>query len=281
MKSEKGLGTGLSALFGEAAAAEAERPECVYLSVSDVEPDEEQPRKSFDPDALAELADSIAEHGVIQPLTVRRRNGRYVIIAGERRWRAAREAGLKQVPAVIIDADDRTAAILGLVENLQREDLDPMEEAGGFAALMDRFGFTQEQCAERVGKSRPAVANSLRLLGLPEKVREMISSGKLSAGHGRALLALESDAAMIKLARQAADGGWSVRQTEAAVRSAKKKPAKRSAPSIYAESLSHELTGELGRRVRIVEGRKKGRVEIEYYGNEDLDKVIAALKKIK
>jgi ParB family chromosome partitioning protein len=281
MKSEKGLGTGLSALFGEAAAAEADRPECVYLAVSDVEPDEEQPRKSFDPDALAELADSIAEHGVIQPLTVRRRNGRYVIIAGERRWRAAREAGLAKIPAVVVEADDRTAAILGLVENLQREDLDPMEEAGGFAALMDRFGFTQEQCAERVGKSRPAVANSLRLLGLPEKVREMISSGKLSAGHGRALLALPTDAAMIKLAKEASERGWSVRQTEAAVRAAAKKPVKRSAPSIYAESLSHELTGELGRRVRIVEGRKKGRVEVEYYGNEDLDRVIAALKKIK
>jgi ParB family chromosome partitioning protein len=282
MKSEKGLGTGLSALFGEAAAAEADRPECVYLAVSDVEPDEDQPRKSFDPDALAELADSIAEHGVIQPLTVRRRSGRYVIIAGERRWRAAREAGLAKIPAVVIDADDRTAAILGLVENLQREDLDPMEEASGFAALMDRFGFTQEQCAERVGKSRPAVANSLRLLGLPAEVKELVSSGKLSAGHARALLGLSGDAAMIKLAKEAVSRGLSVRQVEAAVRSASKKGGKkRSAPSIYAETLSHELTGELGRRVRIVEGAKKGRIEVEYYGNEDLDRVIAALKKIK
>jgi ParB family chromosome partitioning protein len=281
MKSEKGLGTGLSALFGDAAATEAERPECVYLSLSDVEPDEDQPRKSFDPDALAELADSIAEHGVIQPLTVRRRSGRYVIVAGERRWRAAREAGLAKVPAVVIDADDRTAAILGLVENLQREDLDPMEEAGGFAALMDRFGFTQEQCAERVGKSRPAVANALRLLGLPAEVKDLVSSGKLGAGHARALLALPTDAAMIKLAKEAVSRGMSVRQVEAAVRGASKKPRTRSGPSIYAESLSHELTGELGRRVRIVEGRKKGRIEVEYYGNEDLDKVIAALKKIK
>lgn len=280
MKTEKGLGTGLGALFGEYAASESDRPECVYLPISDVEPDDSQPRRSFDADALGELADSIAEHGIIQPLTVRRKDGMFQIIAGERRWRAARMAGLTKVPALIIDADDRTAAVLELVENLQREDLDPLEEAKGFETLMQRFGFTQEQCAERVGKSRPAIANSLRLLALPDEVREMISEGRLSAGHGRALLALESDSDRIRLAREAAERGLNVRQVEAAARSTPRVRTKR-APSIYAEALSHELTGELGRRVTVVEGRKKGRIEVEYYGNEDLDKVIAALKKIQ
>lgn len=279
MKTEKGLGTGLGALFGEAAAAEAERPECVYLPVSSIEPDESQPRSNFDATALAELADSISEHGVIQPLTVRRVAGSYQIIAGERRWRAARMAGLEKIPAVIIEADDRTAAILELVENLQREDLDPLEEAKGFETLMQRFGFTQEQCAERVGKSRPAVANSLRLLTLPGEVRDLISSGAISAGHGRAILALDNDKAQIRLAKEAAERGLSVRQVEAAAR--EKKPRQKPSPSIYAEALGHELTGKLGRRVRIVEGRRKGHIEVEYYGNEDLDRVIAALKKIQ
>lgn len=278
-KTEKGLGSGLGALFGEAAATE-ERLDCVYLPISEVEPAEGQPRDNFDADALAELADSIAEHGIISPLTVRRTGGTYEIIAGERRWRAARMAGLDKVPALIMEADDRTAAVLALVENLQREDLDPLEEARGFDTLMNRFGFTQEQCAQRVGKSRPAIANALRLLALPEEIRELVAGGKLSAGHGRALLGLPDEESRLALAREAVERSMSVRQLEAAVKAygkQKLKPAPKSS-AMYAAALSDELTGTLGRRVKIVEGRKKGRLEIEYYGNEDLDKVIAALK---
>ncbi|MBR5708656.1 MAG: ParB/RepB/Spo0J family partition protein [Oscillospiraceae bacterium] len=255
----------------------------VKLGINEIEPNRAQPRKTFDEQALSELAQSIAEHGVIQPLLVRPlTDGSYQLIAGERRWRASRMAGLTEVPVVIREMSDSEAMELALVENLQREDLNPIEEARGFQLLMETYALTQEQAAKRVGKSRPAVANAMRLLLLPESVIAMVETGLLSAGHARALLGLSSDAAMVKLAKEAVSRGLSVRQVEAAVRSASKKGGKkRSAPSIYAESLSHELTGELGRRVRIVEGAKKGRIEVEYYGNEDLDRVIDALKKIK
>ena len=212
---EKGLGTGLGALFG-AAAYDAESVDCVFLPISKVEPAVKQPRRMFDEQALAELADSIAEHGIIQPLTVRKlASGSYQIIAGERRWRAARLAGLTQVPARIIEADDRKAIELALVENLQREDLNPLEEAEGYKALIEDFGLTQEEAAERAGKSRPAVANALRLLLLPEEVRTLLEKGELSAGHARALLALkDNEPQLINAARKVAAEKLSVRQTE-------------------------------------------------------------------
>ena len=279
---KNGLGKGLDALFFDNAIDESTGG-TVKLGINEIEPNRAQPRKTFDEQALSELAQSIAEHGVIQPLLVRPlTDGSYQLIAGERRWRASRMAGLSEVPVVIREMSDSEAMELALVENLQREDLNPIEEARGFQLLMETYALTQEQAASRVGKSRPAVANAMRLLLLPESVIAMVETGLLSAGHARALLGLSSDAAMVKLAKEAVSRGLSVRQVEAAVRSASKKGGKkRSAPSIYAESLSHELTGELGRRVRIVEGAKKGRIEVEYYGNEDLDRVIDALKKIK
>lgn len=278
---EKGLGTGLGALFGVAALDE-DKLDCVYLPISKVEPCPEQPRHNFDPDALSELADSIAEHGVISPLTVRRlASGQYQIIAGERRWRAARQAGLDKVPCLIMEADDRSATVLALVENLQREDLDPIEEAAGYEALTRRYGFTQEQCAQRVGKSRPAVANSLRLLALPEEVRALVSAGKVSAGHARALLGLNEPGDLLPLARDIAEKGLSVRQTEGAVRllnQGRREKAPSKPESIYARALGDELTGSLGRRVRIIEGRKKGRIELEYYDSDDRERLIDALR---
>ncbi|MBQ4370557.1 MAG: ParB/RepB/Spo0J family partition protein [Oscillospiraceae bacterium] len=283
---EKGLGTGLGALLG-AAAYDAENVECVFLPISKVEPAIKQPRRIFNESALNELADSIAEHGIIQPLTVRKLpSGSYQIIAGERRWRAARLAGLTQVPARIIEADDRKAIELALVENLQREDLNPLEEAEGYKALIEDFGLTQEEAAEKAGKSRPAVANALRLLALPEEVKLLLEKSELSTGHARALLALkENEPQLISVAKKVAAEKLSVRQTEElARRLSKQKPLKRKvkAPFVdYIADLERHLTENLGRKIRIVDGKKKGRIEIEYYGNEDLEKILEALEKLK
>ena len=258
-KKPSGLGRGLGALLGE----DVLKPESagnLYLPISQVESYSNQPRKSFDETALAELADSIREHGIIQPLTVRKlSSGYYQIIAGERRWRAARMAGLTEVPAVVVEADDRKAAELALVENLQREDLNPMEEAAGFQALMEGYHMTQEEAAQRVGKSRSAVANALRLLGLQLSVREMVERGELSAGHARALVPLPA-AMQEKAASAIVAGGLSVRQTEALVK-----------------RMSADLAAKLGRGVRIVTGKKKGRIELEYYDLDDLNNLLEAL----
>ncbi|NLV49129.1 MAG: ParB/RepB/Spo0J family partition protein [Clostridiales bacterium] len=284
---EKGLGTGLGALFGDA-ALEADSVDCVFLPISKVETGLLQPRKEFSDESLEELAESISQNGIIQPLTVRKlATGNYQIIAGERRWRAARIAGLSRVPARIVEADDRSAMIIALVENLQREDLNAVEEAEGYRCLMEEYGLTQEKCAEHVGKSRPAVANATRLLTLPEKVLEMVRKGLISAGHARALLPLPKEL-QIKTAKQIIDMGLSVRQTETEVKrllsADKRKPRtlsdEQKLASIYARDLEQRLASELGRRVRITEGLKKGRIELEYYGNEDLDTIIAALRKI-
>lgn len=281
-KKPSGLGRGLGALLGE----DVLKPEAagnLYLPISQVESYSNQPRKSFDEAALAELADSIREHGIIQPLTVRKlASGYYQIIAGERRWRAARMAGLTEVPAIVIDADDRKAAELALVENLQREDLNPMEEAAGFQALMESYHMTQEEAAQRVGKSRSAVANALRLLGLQPSVREMVEKGRLSAGHARALVPL-SPALQEKAAAAVVAGGLSVRQTEALVKrmsaDAQEKPEKTPPPGRvnYAAEAQAELAGKLGRGVRIVAGKKKGRIELEYYGMDDLNDLLEGL----
>ena len=283
MALERGLGRGLGALLGDA-ALQSQEGGSLSLPISQVEPGLKQPRKRFDEESLQDLADSIRIHGIIQPLTVRRlSSGYYQIIAGERRWRAAKLAGLSEIPAVIIEADDRKVMELGLIENLQREDLNPIEEAAGFQSLMETYHMTQEEAASRVGKSRSAVANALRLLSLTPPVAKLVEEGKLSAGHARALLPL-SLALQENAAGAVISGGLSVRQTEAlAKRLSLEKPEKAPAPKgiDYAAEAQKELSSKLGRGVRIVTGRKKGRIELEYYGIDDLNDLLEALAMLR
>lgn len=282
MATKKGLGTGLGVLFGEGAVmAEADT-----LPISRVEPRSGQPRTVFDEPALQELSESVATHGILQPITVRRLDsGYYQIIAGERRWRAARMAGLTEIPARIIDADDRTVQELALVENLQREDLNPLEEARGFRALMEQFGLTQEAVSQSVGKSRPAVANALRLLSLEGEVSDMLEQGLLTTGHARALLALDSKTLQLQAAKQTVEKGLSVRQTEALVASLLKEPKKEpkaAADAVdYAAEMSQQLGNALGRKVTIMDGRKRGRIVLEYYGADDREALLQTLMKLK
>ena len=255
------------------------------LPISQVETCSSQPRKRFDDESLQELADSISQHGIIQPLTVRKlSSGYYQIIAGERRWRAARLAGLQEVPVIVIEADDRKAAELAMIENLQREDLNPMEETAGFQSLIESYHMTQEEAAQRVGKSRSAVTNALRLLGLTPSVRKLVEEGKLSAGHARALVPL-SPSLQESAANAIVSGGLSVRQTEALVKrlSAEKKEAQVKDPDEvdYLAEAQNELKARLCRGVKIVPGRKKGRIELEYYGVDDLNDLLDALAVIK
>ena len=282
-KKPSGLGRGLGALLGDD-VLKAETTGSLYLPISQVESCSSQPRKHFDEAALAELADSIRQHGIIQPLTVRKlASGYYQIIAGERRWRAARMAGLHEVPVIVMEADDRKAAELAMIENLQREDLNPMEEAAGFQALMEQHHMTQEEAAQRVGKSRSAVANALRLLSLTPAVAKLVEEGTLSAGHARALLPL-SPALQEKAAEAVISGGLSVRQTEAlAKRLSAEKKDKPAAPTgvDYAAEAQKELSSKLGRGVRIVTGRKKGRIELEYYDLDDLNDLLEALATLQ
>ena len=283
-KKPSGLGRGLGALLGDD-VLKAETSGSLYLPISQVESCSSQPRKHFDEASLAELAASIQEHGIIQPLTVRRlSSGYYQIIAGERRWRAARMAGLQEIPVIVMEADDRKAAELAMIENLQREDLNPMEEAAGFQYLIETYHMTQEEAAGRVGKSRSAVANALRLLNLTPAVRKLVEEDKLSAGHARALLPL-SPALQEKAAEAVISGGLSVRQTEALAKrlAAEKKKAPPSPPAgvDYAAEAQKELSSKLGRGVRIVAGRKKGRIELEYYGLDDLNDLLDALAALR
>ena len=286
-KKPSGLGRGLGALLGD----DVLKPEAagnLYLPISQVESYSAQPRKLFDEDALAELADSIREHGVIQPLTVRKlSSGYYQIIAGERRWRAARLAGLTEIPAVVIEADDQKAAELALVENLQREDLNPMEEAAGYQSLIQTYHMTQEEAARRVGKSRSAVANAMRLLGLQPSVRKLVEEGRLSAGHARALLPL-SPALQEKAAAAVIQGEFSVRQTEALVKKLSQEaedlpeePETETTEVDYTLEAQVALSNKLGQGVKIVMGRKKGRIELEYYGVDDLNDLLDALELLK
>lgn len=285
-KAERGLGRGLDALLGDP-GLEAQETGAVSLPISQVEPGLGQPRKRFDEESLAELADSIATHGIIQPLTVRRlASGYYQIVAGERRWRAARMAGLQEVPAVIVEADDRRVMELALIENLQREDLNPCEEARGYRTLMEEYGLTQEQVARQMGKSRPAVANALRLLSLPEEVLTMLEEGTLSAGHARALLGAPTSDLQLRCARRAAEAGLSVRQTEALIRSLRrKKPEPPSEEghdvSLYLRDLERDLGGRLGRKVKISRHGKKGRIALEYYSDQDLEALLNLLQSLR
>ena len=283
-KKPSGLGRGLGALLGDD-VMKTESSGSLSLPISQVETCSSQPRKRFDDESLQELADSISQHGIIQPLTVRKlSSGYYQIIAGERRWRVARLAGLQEVPVIVIEADDRKAAELAMIENLQREDLNPMEEAAGFQSLIESYHMTQEEAAQRVGKSRSAVTNALRLLGLTPSVRKLVEEGKLSAGHARALVPL-SPSLQESAANAIVSGGLSVRQTEALVKrlSAEKKEAQDKDPDEvdYLAEAQNELKARLCRGVKIVPGRKKGRIELEYYGVDDLNDLLDALAVIK
>ena len=268
------------------AALQTQEAGSVQLPISQVEPGLNQPRKRFDEESLADLADSIREHGIIQPLTVRRLStGYYQIIAGERRWRAAKQAGLSEVPVVIIEADDRKVMELGLIENLQREDLNPMEEAEGYLVLLTDYGLTQEEVARRMGKSRPAIANALRLTSLPPAVREKLADGTLSAGHGRAVLMVEGEQAQTAFADWIAEQGLSVRQAEAAAKHFTLEPkVKKEKPvhehQMYIDQAQQQLANHLGRKVKITAGKKKGRLELEYYNVDDLNNLLEQLQQL-
>lgn len=282
-----GLGRGIAALMGDSALQNQESGS-VVLPISQVEPGMKQPRKRFDDEALNDLADSIRTHGLIQPLTVRRLpSGYYQIIAGERRWRASKLAGLSEVPALIIEADDRKVMELGLIENLQREDLNPVEEAAGYKVLMEEYGLTQEEVSQQVGKSRSAVANALRLLALPDTVRYLLEEGKLSPGHARAILSLEAPNNRRKLAQRVVDEELSVRQTEALAKRMNAEtdgygeplPKPEDPNHIYREAAAQDLSTRFGRRVSIIHGAKKGKVELEYYDDDDLTALLDLLEQ--
>lgn len=285
---KKGLGGGLSNLFGgdvsDLSAAGA-TDSVTQLALAKVEPNPNQPRKVFDQQALEELAESIRLHGVITPITVRRgeKDGYYQIIAGERRWRAARLAGLKEIPAMVLEAGESEVMELALIENLQRQDLNPIEEAEGYELLMQQFGMTQEEVAHRVVKSRSAVANALRLLGLPDEVRTMVAEGKLSGGHARAVLAVQEEDKRVDAARQMV--GMSVRQAEALAKRLNKKPVQKPQPQgfsvDYVADIEKELEAVLGRKISIQQGKNSGQLTLEYYGADDLERLIDALRGLR
>lgn len=285
MASNKGLGKGLGALLGDFSDEVVESSAYRELPIYKVEPNPDQPRREFDEVELQALSDSISVHGVIQPLTVREMpNGYYQIIAGERRWRAARMAGLSDVPVVVIEADDRKAMELALIENLQRQDLNPVEEALGYQTLMEEYGLTQEDTAQQVGKSRSAVANTLRLLALTPEVLEMLKQGELTAGHARAILSLKSEKQQLEAAKKIIALSLSVRQAETLCKNMNKEKPEKTAVTFevnYVAECEKSLSKHLGRGVKIVNGKRKGRFELEFYGEEDLQTLLEALMKIK
>lgn len=285
---KKGLGGGLSNLFGGDATnlgADGVPDSVTQLSLSKIEPNPNQPRKVFDQNALEELAESIRLHGIITPITVRsaEKDGYYQIIAGERRWRAARMAGLKEIPAMVLEAEEGQVMELALIENLQRQDLNPIEEAEGYDQLINQFGLTQEQVAQRVVKSRPAVANALRLLALPAEVRTMVSEGTLSGGHARAVLAVAEEEKRVEAAKQMV--GMTVRQAEALAKKLNKAPVKtEEKPGVsvdYLSEVAHELENALGRKVAIQQGKTSGSVTMEFYGTDDLERLVEALRRLR
>ena len=285
MASQKGLGKGLGALLGDFADEPAESSAYKMLPVYKVEPNPDQPRQDFDEEELAGLAESIAEHGIIQPIMVREsKSGYYQIIAGERRWRAARISKLSEIPAIVVEADDKKAMEIALIENLQRQDLNAVEEAKGYRSLMDDYGLTQEEAAARVGKSRPAVANALRLLALMPDVLEMVREGKLTAGHARAVLVLKDQKKQLEAAKKIVSLGLSVRAAESLCKNMAKPEPKKQEDGLkvdYVAECEKQLSKHLGRGVKIVNGKKKGRFELEFYGKDDLEMLLAALMRLK
>ncbi|MGM9640451.1 MAG: ParB/RepB/Spo0J family partition protein [Faecousia sp.] len=285
MAKQKGLGKGLGALLSDYTPVPEQEGSLRQLPVQKVEPNPMQPRREFDQEALEALADSISEHGMLQPLTVRELpSGYFQIIAGERRWRAARLAGLSEVPALVIEADDRKTMELALIENLQREDLNPVEEALGYDSLIKDYGLTQEEAARRVGKSRPAVANALRLLNLEEELLELVRASKLSPGHARAVLSVKDPAKRREAAQKIVALDLSVRQAELLCRnlSREPKPEQPEKPLRvdYVAECEKQLSSHLGRGVKIVTGKRKGRFELEFYGPEDLQRLYEVLQTL-
>ena len=286
MSNQKGLGRGLGALLGDFGEEPIQNSAYQLLPLYKVEPNPDQPRQDFDEEELQALSESISIHGVIQPLTVRELdNGYYQIIAGERRWRAARMADLSEIPAVIIEADNKKAMELALIENLQRQDLNPVEEALGYQSLIDEYGLTQEEAASRVGKSRPAVANSLRLLGLCPEVLDRLRKGELTSGHARAVLSLKDPKKQQQASQKITALGLSVRQAELICKNMGREslPKKEEAPLAidYVAECEKNLSKHLGRGVKIVNGKRKGRFELEFYGQEDLQVLLDALMKLQ
>ena len=285
MASNKGLGKGLGALLGDFDEPIQEKSPYKLLPIHKVEPNPDQPRQDFDEEELQALSESIAIHGVIQPLTVREMaSGYYQIIAGERRWRASRMAGLSEIPVVIVEADDRKAMELALIENLQRQDLNPIEEALGYQSLMNEYGMTQEEAAGRVGKSRPAVANALRLLTLDERVVQMVRDGELTAGHARAVLVLKDERKQQQAAQRIHALGLSVRQAELLCKNMSRQVPPQPKVTLavdYIGECEKSLSKHLGRGVKIVNGKRKGKFELEFYGEEDLQNLLDALMKME
>ena len=283
MATQKGLGKGLGALFSDFDEEIKDNSPYKLLPIHKVEPNRNQPRQDFDEEELQALSDSLSEHGILQPLTVRELDsGYYQIIAGERRWRAARMAGITEVPAVIIEADDKKAMELALVENLQRQDLNAVEEALGYQSLMSDFGLTQEETAQAVGKSRPAVANALRLLTLCPGVLEKVRDGSLSAGHARAVLSLKSEKKQLEVAQKIIALGLSVRQAELLCKNMTKEPKPEPKVTLavdYIGECEKQLSKHMGRGVKIVNGKRKGKFELEFYGQDDLQKLLEILLK--
>lgn len=273
---QRGLGRGLDSLFEQNTVDEQEK--VISLRLTEIVPNREQPRKQFDEESISELAASITQHGLLQPLTVRPlADGTYQLVAGERRWRASRVAGLDEVPVIVREMSDREAAEIALIENLQREDLNPMEEAIGLSTLMETYGLTQEETAKAVSKSRPAVTNALRLLHLPATVREMVGSGQLSAGHARAILSFADEEQQVAAAKAAAENGWSVRELERQAKKARtarevsrETSAKGFARDSFFDEVELALTEHLGRRVKVSASGEKGMLQLEFYDKEDL-----------
>lgn len=285
---KSGLGRGLGSLLADNSIEENSSAQAVKLNILDIEPNKEQARKQFDEAALSELADSIAQHGVLQPLLVRPiLGGGYQLIAGERRWRASRIAGLTQVPVVIKELSDDEAAVISLIENLQREDLNPVEEAFGFASLIKDFNLTQEEAAKRVGKSRPVVANALRILKLPESVLDLVREGKLSAGHARAIAAVEDEKTVLLIAETVVAKGLSVRATEKMVKALTTEKHTPPKPSSRRNSFFDEvelaLNNSLGRKAKVVtqSGKECGTLEIAFYDKEDLARIAKILSAME
>lgn len=298
----RGLGRGLESLFnnveidteelkrGEAVSETADMEEngIIYIDVNDMKPNSNQPRKNFNEEKIEELAKSIELHGMIQPIMVRKAENGHEIVAGERRWRAARKAGLKQVPCIIRDLDEQQNMLVAIIENMQREDLNAIEEAAALEEMVRKFGLTQEEVSKSVGKSRPYITNALRLLKLPESVKELITEGKLSSGHGRALAAMKDEAIQIEAANKAVDLGWSVREMEKYVSDitnplrkrgrVKSRPREKKQEILVLET---ELKDVLGTKVSIDHGMKKGKIHIEYYSKEELERIYELLTSLK
>lgn len=276
MAKNKGLGRGLDALLDEIDAPEEARENRLEVNLYDIDTNPNQPRKTFDPEKLAELAASIKRHGIVQPILVKKNGSRYTIVAGERRYRAARQAGLMKVPVTLTDIDEDTVMEISLVENIQRENLNPIEEAAAIKLLMQQHDLTQEEVSERVGKSRPAIANALRLLTLAKSVQKLIKDGRLSAGHGKMLAGVGDPRVQMELAEKCIESDWSVRRLEDEIRFSempKRRRKEKPEPTPEFRSAMHRMRAELGTKVSVQGDEERGKLIIHYYSRDDLDRI--------